>query len=196
MAQKGGFVRHKSRSLYAIKVGSCTTFSVKVPLSQGILRHTTPHFMVYLGVICFANMGGGGGQNYFHFCPATSICLFWPTGMLLSGPLYFAICDPISAMPPIARVPIGKRGSFGKRGLFRKFHSLETLSAGSKPTRICTPPAASRSSAPRGGANLCRFVPVRSLQTRASGREFVHVCFGLLGPLVQVGANSDGFGAF
>ena len=43
---------------------------------------------------------------------------------------------------------------------------------------------------PRGGANLCRFVPVRSLQTRASGREFVHVCFGLLGPLVQVGANS------
>ena len=46
---------------------------------------------------------------------------------------------------------------------------------------------------PRGGANLCRFVPVRSLQRRASGREFVHVCFGLLGPLVQVGANSDGF---
>ena len=33
---------------------------------------------------------------------------------------------------------------------------------------------------PRGGANLCRFVPVRSLQTRASGREFVHVCFRLL----------------
>ena len=30
---------------------------------------------------------------------------------------------------------------------------------------------------------------------RASGREFVHVCFGLLGPLVRVGANSDGFGA-
>ena len=48
---------------------------------------------------------------------------------------------------------------------------------------------------PRGGANLCRFVPVRSLQTRASWREFVHVCFGLLGPFVQVGANSDGFGA-
>ena len=48
---------------------------------------------------------------------------------------------------------------------------------------------------PRGGANLCRFVPVRSLLTRASGREFAHVCFGLLGPLVQVGANSDGFGA-
>ena len=50
-------------------------------------------------------------------------------------------------------------------------------------------------SLPRGGANLGRFVPVRSLQTRASGREFVHVCFGLLGPLMQVGANSDGFGA-
>ena len=48
---------------------------------------------------------------------------------------------------------------------------------------------------PRWGANLCRFVPVRSIQTRASGREFVHICFGLLGPLMQVGANSDGFGA-
>ena len=27
------------------------------------------------------------------------------------------------------------------------------------------------------------------------GREFVHVCFGLLARLVQVGANLDGFGA-
>ena len=48
---------------------------------------------------------------------------------------------------------------------------------------------------PREGANLCRFVPVRSLQTRAWGREFVHVCFGLLVPLVQVGVNLDGLGA-
>ena len=48
---------------------------------------------------------------------------------------------------------------------------------------------------PGEGANLCRFVPVWTSQTRAWGREFVHVCFGLLGPLVQVGANSDGFGA-
>ena len=48
---------------------------------------------------------------------------------------------------------------------------------------------------PRGGANLCRFVPVQSTQTRAWAREFVHVCFGLLGRLVQVGANLDGFGA-
>ena len=48
---------------------------------------------------------------------------------------------------------------------------------------------------PRGGANLGRFVPVRSSQTRAWGREFVHACFGLLGHLVQVGANLDWFGA-
>ena len=33
----------------------------------------------------------------------------------------------------------------------------------------------------RGGANLCRFVPVQSLQTRVSGREFVHVRVGLWG---------------
>ena len=32
---------------------------------KGFLRHTTPHFMAYFGVIFFANMGGGGGQNYF-----------------------------------------------------------------------------------------------------------------------------------
>ena len=65
---KGGFVCHKSRSSYAIKVGLCTTFSVKVPLFQGFLRHTTPHFMAYFGVIFFANMGGAGGQNYFRTC--------------------------------------------------------------------------------------------------------------------------------
>ena len=41
---KGGFVRHKSRSLYAIKVGSCTTFSVKVPLFQGIFTPYDPSF--------------------------------------------------------------------------------------------------------------------------------------------------------
>ena len=48
---------------------------------------------------------------------------------------------------------------------------------------------------PQGAANLCRFVPVRSSQTRAWGCKFVHVCFGVLGRLVQVGANLDGFGA-
>ena len=30
---------------------------------------------------------------------------------------------------------------------------------------------------------------------RSWGREFVHVCSGLLGRLAQVGANLDGFGA-
>ena len=40
----GGFVRHKRRSSYAIKVGSCTTFSVKVPLFQGIFTPYVPSF--------------------------------------------------------------------------------------------------------------------------------------------------------
>ena len=45
-----------------------------------------------------------------------------------------------------------------------------------------------------GVANLCRFVPVRSSQTRAWGREFVHVLVLILGRLVQVGANLDSAG--
>ena len=63
----GGFVCHKSRSSYAIKVGSCTTFSVKVPFKdfKGVLRHTTPHFMAYFGVIFFANMEGWGWSELF-----------------------------------------------------------------------------------------------------------------------------------
>ena len=71
------------------------------------------------------------------------------------------------------------------------FSGLQTYPNLHPPPRVGPP----LRSLPRGGANLCRFVPVRSLQTRASGREFVHGCFGLLGPLVQAGANSDGFGA-
>ena len=34
-----------------------------------LLCHTDPHCMAYFGYfggIFFANMGGGGGQNYFH----------------------------------------------------------------------------------------------------------------------------------
>ena len=41
---KGGFVCHKSRSSYAIKVGSCTIFSVKVPLFGGIFAPYDPSF--------------------------------------------------------------------------------------------------------------------------------------------------------
>ena len=33
-----------------------------------LLCHTDPHCMAYFGGIFFANMGGGGGQNYFHCC--------------------------------------------------------------------------------------------------------------------------------
>ena len=53
MAQKGEFVCHKSRSSYAIKVGSCTTFSVKVPLFQGIFTPYDPSFygIFWVGVV-------------------------------------------------------------------------------------------------------------------------------------------------
>ena len=65
----GGFVCHKSRSSYAVKVGWCTTFSVKVPLFQGIFTPYDPSFYgIFWGHI-FANMGGGGGQNYFQLKP-------------------------------------------------------------------------------------------------------------------------------
>ena len=74
---------------------------------------------------------------------------------------------------------------------WKEFSGLQTYPNLHLPLRVGPPPGC----LPRGGANLCRFVPVRSLQTRASGREFVHVCFGLFGPLMQVGAKSDGFGA-
>ena len=54
---------------YAIKVGSCTTFSVEI---KGFLRHTTPLCMAYFGVIFFANMGRGGCRNCFHQCTMQS----------------------------------------------------------------------------------------------------------------------------
>ena len=41
---KGGFVCHKSQSSYAIKVGSCTIFSVEVPLFRGIFTPYDPSF--------------------------------------------------------------------------------------------------------------------------------------------------------
>ena len=63
--KKGGFVCHKSRSSYAIKVGACTPFSVKVPLFQGIFMPYDPSFYGIFWGHFFANMGGGGGQNYF-----------------------------------------------------------------------------------------------------------------------------------
>ena len=84
-----------------------------------------------------------------------------------------------------------KTTNYRPTGNYYIFSGLQTYPNLHPPPRVGPP----LGSLPRGGANLCRFAPVRGLQTRASGREFVHVCFGLLGPLVQVGANSDGFGA-
>ena len=40
----GGFVCHKSRSSYSMTVGSCTTFSVRVPLFQGFFTPYDPSF--------------------------------------------------------------------------------------------------------------------------------------------------------
>ena len=41
---KGGFVCHRSWSSYVMKVGLCSTFSVKVPLFQGIFTPCDPSF--------------------------------------------------------------------------------------------------------------------------------------------------------
>ena len=38
---------------------------MKVPSFQGICTPYDPSFYGYFGAIFFANMGGGGGQNYF-----------------------------------------------------------------------------------------------------------------------------------
>ena len=57
------------------------------------------------------------------------------------------------------------------------------------------PPAAGRSSAGVFAMRGCEFVYIRSSQMRAWEHEFVHVCFGLLGLLVQVVSNLDAFGA-
>ena len=66
MAQKSGFVCHKSRSLYSIKVCSYTIFSVKVPLFQRIFTPYDPSLMAYFGrSVFFANMGGRCDQNWF-----------------------------------------------------------------------------------------------------------------------------------
>ena len=59
MPSKSEFVCHKSRFVHHTLCGSPF-------ISRDFLRHTTAHFMAYYGVIFFANMGGGGGQNYFH----------------------------------------------------------------------------------------------------------------------------------
>ena len=49
----------------------CYIFGVRMPYFQKsldfnrLLCHTDPHCMAYFWGIFFANMGGGGGQNYF-----------------------------------------------------------------------------------------------------------------------------------
>ena len=91
-----------------------------------------------------------------------------------------------------SRFPIKQRFKWGKSEVKKvKISKLQTYPNLHPPPRV----GPALGCLPRGGANLCRFVPVRSSQKRAWGREFVHVCFGLLGRVVQVGANLDGFGA-
>ena len=58
----GGSKTFRIRS-YAIKVGSYTKLSVKIPLFQGIFCHASPDYMACFGVTFFADMGGGGCRN-------------------------------------------------------------------------------------------------------------------------------------
>ena len=57
VAQKSGLVCHKSRSLYATKVGSYTIFSVKVRLFQWIF---TPYNPSFYGIFWELLIWGGG----------------------------------------------------------------------------------------------------------------------------------------
>ena len=61
----GGGVCHKSRSSYAIKVGSCTAFSVEVSLFRRIFMPYDPSFMAHVGVIFFGSYGGWGWSELF-----------------------------------------------------------------------------------------------------------------------------------
>ena len=79
----GGFVCHKSRSSYAMKVGLCTMFSVKVPLFQGIftpyVRDPNPNFLVRIF---------SGGVGVFHvkaWGPKSSVCPSKPRETKLFG---------------------------------------------------------------------------------------------------------------
>ena len=73
MAQKSGFVRRKSRSSYAIKSVLAPYFLWKSLYFKGFLRHTTPNFMTYFGVMFFATMGGGGCRNDFQIVSAQTV---------------------------------------------------------------------------------------------------------------------------
>ena len=64
---KNGSYGIKGGGSYAIKFGVRPHSLWKSLYFKGFLRHTTPHFTAYFGGILFANMGGGGGQTYFHY---------------------------------------------------------------------------------------------------------------------------------
>ena len=61
------------------------------------MRHTAPHFMAYFGVICFANMGGGGCRNCFHLRLILRLRLrflpLYPSSSCRSGPTYLTCCQ-------------------------------------------------------------------------------------------------------
>ena len=64
---KNGSYGIKGGGQYGIFWGSICHIFCRNPLTlTDFLCHTDPHCMAYFGGIFFANMGGGGGQNYFH----------------------------------------------------------------------------------------------------------------------------------
>ena len=66
--KRGGFVCYILGSV-------CHIFSLDF---NRLLCHTDPHCMAYFRGILFANMGRGGGQNYFHYIPPPPSPHFWP----------------------------------------------------------------------------------------------------------------------
>ena len=78
---------------------------------EGFLRHTTPHFMAYSGSIFFANMGGGGGQNYFQ------LWALGPRGPGDSFSDFFPIFGPKGQMTPVAGTSFRNRNNL--KGYFQ-----------------------------------------------------------------------------
>ena len=96
------FVCHKSRFMHHILCVS--------PCIKGFLRHTTPHFMAYFGVIFFANMGDGGGQNYFQKFQAVLVLLLLPgetraraSGLVLSEMVHRHLAPKSPSESPLVR---------------------------------------------------------------------------------------------
>ena len=89
MAKESGFVCHKSRSLYAIKVGSYTRFSVKTLLFQGSFTPYDPSFYgMFWEHIFLRYYGGLGVVKHQMFMK----CFAWIAALFGQFPFFVSSC--------------------------------------------------------------------------------------------------------